>query len=72
MHGHGNTKGEVVSSVDIWGETEDALVRELASVVLKVTGIVDHEEGVVQVDLGHTISHGECVIHGVARKLVLV
>ena len=47
-------------------------MRELASVVLQVLRIVNHEEGVGQVDLGDTVSVCEGVIHAVACELVLI
>lgn len=47
-------------------------MRELAGIVLQVLRIVNHEEGVGQVDLGDTVSVCEGVIHAVACKLVLI
>jgi hypothetical protein len=47
-------------------------VRELASVVLQVLSIVNHKEGVRQVDLGDTVTVCEGIIYAIAGELVLI
>lgn len=47
-------------------------MRELASVVLQVLSIVNHKEGVRQVDLGDTVTVCEGIIYAIAGELVLI
>lgn len=47
-------------------------MREFASVVLQVLGIVNHEEGVGEVDLGDTVTICEGIIYIIAGELVLI
>lgn len=47
-------------------------MRELASVVLQVLSIVNHKEGVRQVDLGDTVTVCEGIIYVIAGELVLI
>lgn len=47
-------------------------MRELASVILQVLSIVNHKEGVRQIDLGDTVTVCEGIIYVVASELVLI
>jgi hypothetical protein len=47
-------------------------MRELASVILQVLGIVNHEEGVGEVDLGDPVTICEGIIYVIAGELVLI
>ena len=72
VDGHGHTQSQVVVTFDIWGQTQDALMRELASVVLQVLSVVNHEEGVGEVNLGDTVTICQGIIYVVAGELVLI
>lgn len=72
MDWHGDTEGEIVVLVNVRGETKDALVGELSLSVLQVHGVIDHEEGVVSVDLSDTVSHAQSVINVVSCERVLI
>jgi len=69
---HGDTEGEHVVASDIWGETEDTVMREFQSSIFKVNSSVDHEEWVFKINLCNTVSHLEGISHSETCEVVLV
>lgn len=47
-------------------------MRELPSIILQVLSVVNHKEGVGEVNLGDTVTICEGIIYVVAGELVLI